>query len=267
MNWIDELIENYFKFLRSKTIVQTDEQSGWSVISTPFLGLFNDAIELFIKKLNDKIILSDDGRTFHNLDLVGANIPRSPKRKDILDKVLLNYGVSVNENELVIEADEKNFPQRKYNLLAAIIEINDLYTLAKHTIASIFKEDVKEYLNTQEIVFTPQFISKGSTGLEFTFDFQIAYKKKEIVIKAFNNINKLNLPNFLFSWEDIKPVREAVTQKEVLGLAIINNEEREVRTEYLEALTSKGADYILWSERFKKENLSKILSNGSIQTN
>ena len=144
MNWIDELIEDYFKFLKSKTIVQTDEQSGWSVVSTPFLGLFNDTIELFIKKINGKILLSDDGRTFHNLDLVGTNISRSPKRRDILDKVLLNYGVSEKENELIIEADEKNFPQRKYNLLAAIIEINDLYTLAKHTIASIFKEDVKE---------------------------------------------------------------------------------------------------------------------------
>ncbi|HQF43511.1 MAG TPA: DUF1828 domain-containing protein [Ignavibacteriaceae bacterium] len=267
MNWIDELIEDYFKFLKSKTIVQTDEQSGWSVVSTPFLGLFNDTIELFIKKINGKILLSDDGRTFHNLDLVGTNISRSPKRRDILDKVLLNYGVSEKENELIIEADEKNFPQRKYNLLAAIIEINDLYTLAKHTIASIFKEDVKEYLDTQEIVYTPQFISKGSTGLEFTFDFQIAYKKKEIVIKAFNNINKLNLPNFLFSWEDIKSVRETVTQKKVLGLAVINNEERQVRSEYLEALISKGADYILWTDRFKKDNLNKILSNGSFQTN
>jgi len=267
MNWIDELVDNYFKFLKSKTFIQTDEHTGWSTINTPFLGLFNDTIEIFVKKTNDKLLLSDDGRTFHNLDLVGANIPRSPKRKEILDKVLLNYGIGLNENELVIEANEKNFPQKKYNLLAAIIEINDLYTLAKHTVASIFKEDVRDYLNTQEIVFTPQFISKGSTGLEFTFDFQIAYKKKEIVIKAFNNINKLNLPNFLFSWEDIKPLREAVTQKEVLGLAVINNEEREVKSEYLEALTAKGADYILWSDRYKKDNLKKILSNGAIQTN
>jgi len=267
MNWIDELIENYFKFLKSKTFVQTDEQSGWSVISTPFLGLFNDTLELFLKKSNGKILLSDDGRTFHNLDLVGANISRSPKRKDFLDKILLNYGVTVQENELVIEANEKDFPQKKYNLLSAIIEINDLYTLAKHIIASIFKEDVKEYFDSQEIIYTPQFISKGSTGLEFTFDFQIAYKKKEIVIKAFNNINKLNLPNFLFSWEDIKPVRESITQKEVLGLAVINNEEREVKSEYLEALTSKGADFILWTDRFKKDNLKKILSNGAIQTN
>jgi len=267
MSWIDELIENYFKFLRSKTIVQTDEHSGWSVISTPFLGLFNDTIELYIKKLNGNLLLSDDGKTFHNLDLVGTNISRSPKRKDILDKILLNYGVKIENNELVVEANEKTFPQKKYNLLSAIIEINDLYTLAKHTIASIFKEDVKEYLNTQEIIYTPQFISKGSTGLEFTFDFQIAYKNKEIVIKAFNNINKLNLPNFLFSWEDIKPVRESITQKEVLGLAVINNEDREVKSEYLEALISKGADYILWTERFKKENLRKILSNGYLPQN
>ena len=258
MSWIDELIEEYFKFLKDKTSIHTDEITGWSVISTPYLGIFNDTIELFIKKNNGKILLSDDGKTIHNLDLVGANINRSPRRKEILDKIFLNYGISSKGDEIITEATEKDFPQKKHNLISAIVEVNDLYTLAKHTIATIFKEDVQQYLDEQEIVYTPQFISKGSTGLEFTFDFQIAYKQKEIVIKSFNNINKLNLPNFLFSWEDIKTAREKVTQKNVIGLAIINNEEKEIKHEYLDALTSKGADYILWTDRNKKENQRKL---------
>ena len=46
MNWINEYIDNYHIFLREKTVLREDFQSGWVGISTPFLGAFNDAIEL-----------------------------------------------------------------------------------------------------------------------------------------------------------------------------------------------------------------------------
>jgi hypothetical protein len=171
---------------------------------------------------------------------------------------LLTYGIQFNGNELIVEANEQNFPQKKHNLITAISEINDMYMLAKHTVASVFKEDVQHFLDEQEIVYTPQFISKGSTGLEFTFDFQIAYRQKEIVLKSFNTLNKINLPNFLFTWEDIKSVREKITGKSVVGLAVINDTEKEIQDEYLNALESKNADYILWSKRHTPENISKL---------
>lgn len=64
-------------------------------------------------------------------------------------------------------------------MISAISEANDLYVLARHTVSSVFIEDVKQYLDDNEIIYTPYFISKGSTGLEFTFDFQIAYKNQK----------------------------------------------------------------------------------------
>lgn len=130
--------------------------------------------------------------------------------------------------------------------------------LAKHTVSSLFKEDVKTYLDEQKIIYTPQFIAKGSTGIEFTFDFQIAGRQKELVIKSFNSLNKINVPNFLFSWEDIKPAREKISGKELKGLAIVNDTDKEIKTEYLDALKSKGADYILWEQRHQPEMEDKF---------
>jgi hypothetical protein len=176
----------------------------------------------------------------------------------MLDKILINYGVKIVDKELLTDATENNFPQRKLNLLSAISEANDLYVLAKHTVASVFKEDVKQYLDEQELVYTPYFISKGSTGLEFTFDFQIAYKKTELLIKAFNSVNKLNLPHFLFTWDDVRQVRERQTEKKVIGLAVINNQEQEIKGDYIDALINKGAEYILWTDRNKPENIRKL---------
>jgi hypothetical protein len=103
----------------------------------------------------------------------------------------------------------------------AISEINDMYMLNKLSISSVFKEDVKSFLDAQDIIYTPQFISKGKIGLEFTFDFQIAYKQKEIIIKSFDRLNRQNVPNFLFTWDDVKSCREQITGKSLKGIAII----------------------------------------------
>lgn len=257
-NWVTELMDKYYDFLKGRTSVITETGTDWVVISTPFIGLFNDTLEVYAKRENGKILLSDDGVTINNLELIGSQISRSSKRKDLLDRILLNYGIQMLDGEIIAEANENSFAQKKHNLISAISEINDMYMLAKHTVASVFKEDVQAYLDEQEIIYTPQFISKGTTGLEFTFDFQIAYRNKEIVIKSFNSVNKLNIPNFLFTWDDIKNVRERVTNKEVIGLAIINNEDKEVSDEYLEALKSRNADHILWTERHLPENIMKL---------
>lgn len=257
-NWVNELIDKYYDFLKGRTAVITETGTNWAVISTPFIGLFNDTLEVYAKKENGKILLSDDGVTIKNLELVGSSISRSPKRKEILERILLSYGIQFQDGEFVAEANENTFAQKKHNLVSAISEINDMYMLAKHNVASIFKDDVKAYLDEQQIIYTPQFISKGSTGLEFTFDFQIAYRNTEIVIKSFNSVNKLNLPNFLFTWDDIKSVRERVTNKQVIGLAVINNEEKEVADEYLEALRIRNADFILWNDRHKPSEILKL---------
>ncbi len=258
MNWVNSLMNDYYAFLKEKTLVSANDSTDWVEISTPFIGLFNDTVDIYAKKQGHKIILSDDGNTLRDLELSGLEISRSPKRKELLDRILINYGVRINNDELTTEATERDFPQKKLNLISAISETADMYYLARHTVASVFREDVKAYLDEQELIYTPYFISKGSTGLEFTFDFQIAYRNTEIVIKSFNSVNKMNLPHFLFTWDDIKKVREQQTQKEIIGLAVINDIDRDLSEEYLSALDSKGAQHILWSQRHSSENIKKL---------
>jgi len=247
-------VDNYYNWLREKTFIQKDSDTDWFLINTPFVGAFNDTIEIYAQKNGTHLRLSDNGETLSNLELQGLHFQGSKRRRAILDTILLNYGIRTENDELIVQANIDNFSQSKHNFLSAIIEINDLYVLSKHNVASIFKEDVRNYLDSQDIIYTPDFISKGTTGLEFNFDFQIAKKEKEIVIKSFNTINKSNLPTFLFSWDDIKPVREKITKKNVNAIAIINDIDKEIRTEFLDALKAKNADYILWSERESKKS-------------
>jgi len=258
MTWVDTAIHEYYNFLKEKTIILKNTQTEWFIISTPFVGLFNDTIDIYCKESNGIITLSDDGNTLHNLDISGVSITRSPKRKEIFEKIILNYGIQCNDGELIVTSSLKAFPQKKHNLISAILEISDMHMLMKQNVFSMFREEVQNYLEEQDIIYTPHFISKGSTGLEFTFDFQIARRDREIVINTFNTINQTNLTKFLFSWDDIKETRQKITQKQLVSLAIINNDERQIRKDYLDALAAKGSDYVLWTDRHKAENISKI---------
>ena len=260
MNWVNTSVDNYYNWLREKTFIQKDLTTDWYLINTPFIGAFNDIIEIYAQKNGSQLKLSDNGETISNLEIQGLQIQGSKRRKSLLDSILINYGVKINNDELIIETNIDKFSQSKHNFLSAIIEINDLYVLSNHNVASIFKEDVRNYLDSQDIIFTPDFISKGSTGLEFNFDFQIAQRDKEIVIKSFNTINKSNLPTFLFSWDDIKPVREKITKKNVTAIAIINDIDKEVKSEFLEALKSKNANFILWSKKDSAENKKLLVA-------
>ena len=220
--------------------------------------MYNDVVEIYAQKKGIHITLSDNGETLNNLELVGAAIGRAGERRMIAERILLNYGIQLIENELTTTTTEVNFAQKKHNFLSAILELNDLYVLSKSTISSIFKEDVRIYLDEKDIIYTPDFISKGSTGLEFMFDFQIAGKKSEVVLKSFNTINKQSLTSFLFSWDDIKPIREKISKKNVSAVAFLNDSEKPIKSDILNAFKSKNAAYILWSERNNEDNIIKL---------
>ena len=258
MSWVNPLIQDYYNWLKSKTVILPDDKTEWVAIQTPFIGLFNDVIEMYAQKKGERIYLSDNGETFHNLELVGTSLHRAGERKNLAERILLNYGIQQQGSELITETTAQNFSQKKHNFLSAIMELNDLYVLSKNNVASIFKEDVRTYLDSQNIIYTPDFISKGSTGLEFMFDFQIAGRGSELVLKSFNTINKQTLSSFLFSWDDIKPVREKISKKNVTAIAVLNDEEKPIKGEYLEALNAKKANYIIWSERFNEESITKL---------
>ena len=261
MSWIDDRLNEYFAWLRDNTIVKEHSLTGCSVISTPFEGLFNDNIQIYAKHEKGEIILSDDGETLDNLSLAGVDISRSPQRKQYFDIILHNYGITLNGDELITKAKDHDFPIKKHNLISAISEIGDMSIMSKPIISSVFKEDVGKYLTDQDITYTPQFTLKGATGLEFTFDFQIAGREKEILIKPFNTLTQSMVERFLFGWDDVRDIREAESQKKLDSIAIINDTQSELNSEFINALESKNAGVILWSQRHTPPSIQKLNVN------
>lgn len=257
MIWLDEAIDEYVAFLR-KHLRKSDLKNGWFSITTPFLNMFNDCIDIYCKKEDSVITLSDGLATLRNLELFGVNISRSKIKKNMFTSILLNYGITLQNGEFLVKTDMAGFGQAKHNLICCIMEISDMYMLAKPTVTSAFIEDVDLFFKDNNIIATPNFIAKGATGLEFNFSYQIAGMNEEILIEAFNVINKANLAKFIFDWNDIRDVRQKKARKNVRGLAIINDTVQEVDNKYLAAFDLKGTGYILYSLRNHPDNLKKL---------
>lgn len=255
MGWIDNKIAEYYQWLKDNTAVREDTGTGWFAVSTPFVGLFNDTIDIFVKKESEtRILLSDDGETLENLFLSGVDVLRSPKRKDYMQKVANNFGIKVtSEGEIMTESNGADFARKKHDLISAISSISDMSMLASDKVTSIFAEDVVSYVESLDVYSNPSFLIKGRSGLDFSFDIQITGKKSELLVKPFNMLRQNAIESFLFCMGDIKEVREKATGKELKSLAIINDAKEPPRN-LINALEEYGTPTMLWSRREEAES-------------
>lgn len=250
------LIDDYYKWLRSQTHLIDEEETGWTAISTPYTGIFNDGIEIYCRKQNGNWILTDGGNSLKLLEDVGVNISRSKKRKRILQRIINNYGINLDSKEMTVEATSNNFIQKKHYLLQALLEVHELEQLAEHTVKSLFKEDVESYLNEENILYTKDVKFTGYNGLDYHFDFQIPKRDKEYVLKAANSLQKNTISSFVYSWQNVKKMRERNISKPFDAALVLNDVEYEPKSDLLEALQVENVEIYYWSD---KERLKEVL--------
>ncbi len=108
--WINSKVKSDYNWLMGKTDITYDVMTGWFGIATPYIGLMNDRIEIFIKKENGLIQLSDDGDTISTLSQMGIDVMKSKTWKQIIERIQLNYDVIVENGELSTAATKSTFP-------------------------------------------------------------------------------------------------------------------------------------------------------------
>lgn len=241
-----DLVNSYVEWL--KTRISVENIDGICEITTPFLDRHNDHLQIYVKHSDNGLLLTDDGYTINDLRIGGCDFS-TEKRKQTLNSVLNGFGVKLFKDEIIIEARPDNFPQKKHNLLQAILAVNDLFVMASPTVASFFREDVERYLSLNEIRYTPSVKFTGKSGFDHSFDFVIpaSRKKPERILKTINRPNKQSITLLIFSWTDTKEIRAHGSS--IYG--ILNDTEQQVNPELTSALRQYGINSMLWSLKDK----------------
>lgn len=246
----EKFIDLYIDWLKSK--ISFKEVNGFTEITTPFLDRHNDHLQIYIKQTDNKIFLSDGGYIINDLEMCGCNI-KTKKRINILDSIVQGLGISRNDDELCTEATTINFAQKKHSLLQAMLSINDMFMLSEHKVANMFIEDVENFLMANEIRYVPGTSYTGKSGLSHVFDFIIpAFKEQpERIIQITNHLTEDRVKNILFSWDDVCKIRETKIKNKANMYVFINDTNKKVKPEVLNALQEYQVKPVLWSSREK----------------
>jgi hypothetical protein len=241
---IQELLDRYNAWLKESTNLR--EIGEWVEITTPYLDRHNDQLQIYAKRDNDHLVLSDDGYTIRDLETSGCTLT-TPKRQELLKMTLNGFGVKQNHDELLVTTTPDNFPLRKHNLIQAMLAVNDLFYLAEPVVKSLFYEDVVAWLDESDVRFTPNVKFTGVSGYDHLFDFVIPKSKQfpERILRAINAPRRNNAEAFLHAWTDTQKVRPP----DSLAYAVLNDIGRTVPDDVPEAFRAYGVRPVLWSQR------------------
>lgn len=244
-NEFQSLIDRYFSWLRDKTSLR-QVGSDWVEITTPYLDRHNDYIQLYARREDGGYLLTDDGYTITDLAQSGCKLD-SPKRQDLLQMTLAGFGVRNQKDALEIHTSIENFPIRKHNLVQAILAVNDLFYVAVPMIASLFYEDVVQWLDVSNIRYTPDIKLTGKSGFDHHFQFVIPKSRAqpERVVEAITRPTRVEAGNFIFKWLDTRGARASDSR----AYAILNDQDQRVSSQVIEAFSSYEVKPVPWSER------------------
>lgn len=239
-----QLIEAYLQWLRKGLSAQPLDNA--CELTTPFLDRHNDHLQIYATRHNGAILLSDDGYVLGDLKTSGVEI-RGERRKDTIQTILNGFGVRVEGNQLVVEASERNLGQRIHSLVQAMLAVNDMFVMAQPHVAAVFWEDVREFLDEHRIRYSPLVKLSGRSGFDHAIDFLIpkSPSRPERFVKALNVPNKATSASYLFLLTDVREVRGSDSE----AYAFLNDRDRKVSSEVVEAFESYSVKPVMWSRR------------------
>ena len=241
----DYAVKKYIQWLNNNVSVRNI--AGTCEITTPFLDRHNDCIQIYVEKIGNDFMLTDDGYTIQDLKESGMIIS-TDKRKKTLQTIINGFGVQINDSDqLVVKATPESIGQKKHNLLQAILSVNDMFVMSEEHVSQFFKEDVAKFLETNEIRFISDFRLSGKSGFDHKFDFNIpkSKQKPERILLAVNRLTRDNATSCLFSLDDVRQVREEKFDSYVF----INDQQSSVSNENISALKNYGIKCVLWSDK------------------
>ena len=243
---IEKLLNDYRAWLKDKTTLR-EVNGAWVEITTPYLDSHNDALQIYARRENGGYVLTDDRYTIHDLEASGCLLT-TEKRQDLLKMTLHGFGVKLNDDALEVHATTENFPLRKHNLIQAMLAVNDLFYLAQPVVESLFYEDVVEWLEVNEIRYTPKVKFTGMSGYDHLFDFVIpksGKKQPERILRAINRPTRDTAESFILAWLDTRQVRPPDSK----AYAVLNDIEQLVSGDLIGAFRNYQIQAVPWSHR------------------
>src|SRR5262249_27107901 len=202
------LVESYLDWIRHGVSEQVVGE-GVTELTTPFLDRHNDHLQVYAEQSSpDVFLLTDDGYILGELKSSGVEA-KGRRRDELFAELLCGYGVTIQGNELRVEATIDSLGQRLHNLVQAMLTIDDMFVLAQPRTGTIFVEDVAKFLDERDVRYSPRVKFAGKSGLDHLVDFVIPKSRSapERVLQVLNTPRRDRVESMLFAVHDTRPTR------------------------------------------------------------
>ena len=247
---IKEMIDNYANWLKNK--ISIEKIGEYYELTTPFMDRFNDYLQLYVKKdKDDSITLSDDGYIIDNLISSGFSM-KSEKRRFMLEKIIQNHSLKLEGNVIIGNATKTTFPQKKHQMIQAMLTIDDMFVASTEKVKNFFVEDIITFFNANNIYYTPDFSFVGKSGSNYTYDFHLQKTANQPgrFCKALNTIDESKRNLTIFNWLDIQEKRQYGEK-----LIVIINDKNYIKDSHLTAFDNYEIPTVLFSKIETRINL------------
>lgn len=245
------MIDTYVNWLHQE--ISFKQLGEYYEITSPFLDMNNDYLQLYAKANDDKIWFSDDGYLLN--ELISTGFTLSKKKKEDIQNAISQFGVQLDDKELIMEAPASQFPQKKHLFIQAMLRVCDLYSTCQPRQTSLFTEDISGFLDSNEIYCTQNVQFSGKTGFTHNYDFllQRTKNKPTRLCRAINSPSKEKMSSVLFSWEDTRDARKEESQ-----LIVFLNDRNHIAAGVENGFHNYQVETILWSERNSKQSINLL---------
>lgn len=243
----DQLRKNYIDWLNHRMTIEVLD--GVFEITSPFLDVNNDRMQIYVVPDGNKMKLSDDSSIITELKISGCDIYGTEHRQRILSFILNKFGIQRKDDELFVYATLENYPQKKHFLLQAMLTVNDMFMTSRSHVTNIFLEEVENFLVENDIRYTDDISFVGKSGFTHSFDFVISKYRNipERIIKAINNPNRSTAESLILSWNETRNMRKS---KPVL-YAFLNDTNQQISNHIINAFNEYEIETVTWSKRDK----------------
>jgi hypothetical protein len=252
-NKCQAIIDSYVQWLKGEmTAIKTKE--GLCEITTPFIDKNNDYIQVYMYEREGALVFTDGGYSLSELETSGIDLVA--RKQEIFDEILRSFGVTLEGRQLTVVTSLEEAPQRKHDLVQAMLAINDMYVLARPSTVKFFKQEVENYFEENGIRYSANVRLIGKSGYSQPFDFIIPrfQKKPERVIKALAHPDKNTASSYMWQVSDVRNAR----REELEALAVMNDIDFPVKPEIDQAFKQYLIVPFRWSQR---ENLVSTLKD------
>lgn len=245
---VDDLRKIYDEWNQKKIVFENF--NNFIEITTPFVDMHHDYIQLYFYKQNEnEFVITDDGYIMNELEMLGIDIKSSKKRSEYLNRTLKIFGVSLNVNtdDLYITFDNINdYPEQQHRLIQCILRVSDMLMTSRNSVISIFTEEITSFFEDNDVPFSSGLNITGVSGKAQNFDFVINRfrKRNEKLIKAINSPSPDNYVYPLFSWMDIKDIREKAD-----FIILANDTNKPISDKFITPFKNYSVEVLAWSKR------------------